>query len=69
MTGLNLLWHTRYDDAGKQFLVRECRTCANKRYQNKRSAARRNRELDEEVAAGLREEGRVEVYPPAELVF
>jgi len=49
MAGTNLLWrHTRYDTTGKQFLVRECRTCANKRYRIKRSAARRNRELEEE---------------------
>jgi hypothetical protein len=49
MAGTNLLWHTRYDDTRKQFLVRECRTCANKRYRNKRSAARRNQQLEKEV--------------------
>jgi len=46
MAGENLLWHTRYDVAGKQFLVRECRTCANQRYRTKRNAERRNRELE-----------------------
>jgi hypothetical protein len=51
MAGANLLWHTRYDATGKQFLVRECRTCANKRYRDKRSAARRNKELDKEALA------------------
>jgi hypothetical protein len=51
MAGKNLLWHTRYDDAGGQFLVRECRTCANARYRLKRSAEKRNRELEEAALA------------------
>jgi hypothetical protein len=51
MAGSNLLWHTRYDATGKRFLVRECRTCANKRYQAKRSAARRNQQLEKEALA------------------
>jgi hypothetical protein len=51
MAGANLLWHTRYDLAGKQFLVRECRTCANERYRNRRNAKRRNQELDQQAAA------------------
>lgn len=61
MAGENLLWHTRYDATGKKFLVRECRTCANKRYRTKRSAIRRNRELDRQAvaAASISDETRV----------
>jgi hypothetical protein len=51
MAGTNLLWHTRYDATGNRFLVRECRTCANKRYRTKRSATRRNEELECEALA------------------
>jgi hypothetical protein len=51
MSGDNLLWHTRYDPTGKQFLVRECRTCANFRYRTKRNAQKRNQELDQVAAA------------------
>jgi hypothetical protein len=51
MAGDNLLWHTRYDAAGKRFLVRECRTCSNVRYRAKRNAAKRNHELDLQAAA------------------
>lgn len=53
MSGSNLIWHTRYDATGKQFLVRECRTCANQRDRDKRSALRRNRELEEQALAAL----------------
>jgi hypothetical protein len=52
MAGANLLWHTRYDaETGEQFLVRECRECSNKRYRNKRSAVKRNQELELEARA------------------
>jgi len=51
MAGTNLLWHTRYDSTGEKSLVRECRSCANSRYRSKRSAARRNRELDRQALA------------------
>lgn len=52
MAGDNLLWHTRYDrQTGEQSLVRECRECANKRYRTKRSAAKRNQELEQEALA------------------
>jgi hypothetical protein len=53
MSGDNLLWHTRYDDAGTQFLVRECRSCANQRYRTKRSAIRRNQELEKAALASI----------------
>jgi hypothetical protein len=65
MGGDNLLWHTRYDATGKQFLVRECRTCANKRYREtrrvERTAARRNQELDRQAlaAASIANESQV----------
>ena len=58
----NLLWHTRYDESGLRW-VRECRTCANKRYRIKRYAARRNEELEREAAASLAMDARSEASP------
>ena len=52
MAGENLLWHTRYDkETHEQYLIRECRECSNNRYRTKRSAARRNQELELEARA------------------
>lgn len=60
-----MLWHTRYDSDGNQTLVRECRSCANQRYRIKRSAIRRNRELEKEALASM--ESYAESYfPPQE---
>jgi hypothetical protein len=68
MAGDNLLWHKRYDATGNQFLVRECRTCANQRYRTKRSAARRNRDLEVQalIQAMIREEDFVENNLPVQ---
>jgi hypothetical protein len=55
LAGANLLWHTRYDEVGDKFMVRECRTCANARYRAKRHATRRNRQLAEEALVIVRE--------------
>jgi len=54
MAGANLLWHTRYDEAGNKTMVRECRACANRRYRNKRRAERRNRRLEKEAIEAMK---------------
>lgn len=51
MAGKNLLWHKRYDKAGKQYMARECRACANDRYRINRKVKKQHKKQDEAFEA------------------